>query len=122
MQQKRILIADDEPVMQDLMASALMTFGYKIDTVTNGREAIDRINQISYDLIITDYEMPKMNGLELIRWVKSNHPGVPVVIVTGTAPVQENLKRETIACISKPFTLSKFRKTIEQALERSPEL
>ena len=121
MKKKRILIADDELVMQDLMASALETFGYKIDVVKNGLEAMDRIKQISYDLIITDYVMPKMNGLELVRWVKSNHPTVPIIMVTGTTPAQENLKSEATACIIKPFKISEFQKVVKQALTSSPE-
>jgi len=122
MKKKRILIADDEPVMQDLMASALEIFGYKIDVVKNGLEAMDRIKRVSYDLLITDYVMPKMNGLELSRWVKSNHPTVPIIMVTGTTPAQENLKSEATALISKPFKVSKFQRVVKQTINRGSEI
>lgn len=108
--------------MRDFMVSALKTFDYHIDVAKNGREAMNQIRQISYDLIISDYDMPKMNGLELARWVNSNRPEVPVIIVTGTTPVQRNLQSEATACILKPFPLLKFQKAVRQMLNGSSNL
>jgi CheY-like chemotaxis protein len=122
MKKIRILIADDEPIMRDIMVRALKTFDYHIDVAKNGHEAVDQIRHISYDLIISDYDMPQMNGLELIRWVNSNRPEVPVIIVTGTAPVQKNLQSEATACILKPFTLLKFQKAVRQSLNCNSNL
>ena len=68
---KRILIADDEEVMRILLPDALQAYDYEIDVVENGVEAISQIDKKLYDLIITDYMMPEMDGLELTRWIRA---------------------------------------------------
>ena len=67
MGKKRILIADDEETIGIMLALALEFCDFEIDIVKNGEEAISKINEKSYDLLITDYMMPKMDGLELTR-------------------------------------------------------
>ncbi len=120
MEKKRILIADDDPVMQDLMKTMLITLDIEIDTVSNGKAAMERIKNISYDLVITDYLMPEMDGLELIRRIKGEHPRLPVILVTGTLPADTVSKSEIAAYINKPFKISHFRKTVTEILQKYP--
>jgi two-component system sensor histidine kinase and response regulator WspE len=81
---KRILLADDSPLTRELLASLLEAMNYEILTASDGQEAFEKLGRESVDMIVTDLEMPRMDGLELTRKVKA-HPtwrALPVVIVT----------------------------------------
>lgn len=82
MEKKRILIADDEEVVRILLPEALGLYDYEIDVVENGVEAISHIDKRSYDLIITDYMISEMDGLELTQRIKAKYPYIPILIVT----------------------------------------
>jgi CheY-like chemotaxis protein len=118
MENKRILIADDEKVLRMLMAEALKSYDYEIDVVKNGIEAISYIEKRSYDLIITDYMMPEMDGLELTRRIKAKYPSIPILVITGNGPVQDLLKSGATACIMKPFNIFELQNTVKNILKK----
>lgn len=120
MEKKRILIVDDEETVRILLFQTLKFFGYEIDTVENGIEAIKRITSKTYDLIITDYRMPKMDGLELTRRIKMINPSIPVLVVTSDGPECELLKSGALACIKKPFNISELQKISQDILDGRP--
>jgi len=113
MEKKRILIADDEEIVRTLLAEALQFYGYEIDVVEDGVEAMSHIEQKSYDLVITDYVMPKMDGLELTRRIKAKYPHIPILIITGKAPVRDLLKYGATACIMKPFKIFELHNIVK---------
>jgi two-component system response regulator ResD len=119
MKKKKILIADDEEVIRILLAEALKPHDYKIDVVEDGVEAIRYIGRNSYDLVITDYMMPKMDGLELTRQIRSKYPFTPILIVTGYGPVHELLKSGATACIIKPFNILKLQNMVKIILNKN---
>jgi CheY-like chemotaxis protein len=116
MKKKRILIVDDEKAVRILLAEALKPYGYNIDVVENGIEAISHINRKAYDLIITDYIMPKMDGLELTRRIRSKYPSIPILIITGSGPVSDLLKSGAAACIKKPFNILELLNMVKAIL------
>lgn len=118
MEKKKILIADDEKALRILLVEALKPYDYHIDVVENGAEAISHIHRKSYDLIITDYMMPKMDGLELTRKVRSQYPSIPILIVTGDRPVYDLLKSGATACISKPFNILELQNMVKVMLNK----
>jgi CheY-like chemotaxis protein len=65
--------------------SVLEELGYSITTATQGQEALERFAGGKFDLVITDYKMPKMNGLELIRRIREQAGGVPIILISGYA-------------------------------------
>lgn len=115
MEKKRILIADDEEIVRTLLAEALKSYGYDIDVVENGVEAMSHIETKSYDLIITDYMMPNMDGFELTRRIKAKYPHTPILIITGK-PVHDILKCGATACIMKPFKIIELQNMIKTIL------
>jgi CheY-like chemotaxis protein len=123
MEKKRILIADDERAVGIMLAEALKRYDYEIDVVLNGIEAIKQISRRSYDLIITDYMMPEMDGLELTQRVRSKDPSVPIVVVTGNRPSQDLLKSGVTACIMKPFSVFEIQNEVRNILntKRQPK-
>ena len=64
---KKILVAEDDVLLRKLLSDLLTFYGYDVDCVSNGKEAIALIETDSYDILITDYLMPEMNGIELIK-------------------------------------------------------
>jgi len=118
MEKKRILVADDEEGVRALMVEVLEFYDYEIDVVENGVEAINLIDKISYDLIISDYMMPEMDGLQLTRRIKAKYPSIPILIVTATGPVQDLLKSGATACIMKPFEIDDLEGTIKNILNK----
>lgn len=118
LRKKRILIVDDEESIRLLLTTTLKTFDYDVDTVKSGLEAVKRIDEKVYDLIITDYRMPEMDGLELTKKIKSSHPAIPVLIITGSGPVEDFLSSGAAACITKPFNILKFRNFIKIILDK----
>lgn len=120
MEKKRILIVDDEEMIRTLLLQAFKFFGYEIETAENGIEAIKQITMKTYDLIITDYMMPKMDGLELIQRIKMINPSIPVLVVTSDGPECELLKSGALACIKKPFNISELQKISQDILDGRP--
>lgn len=118
MEKKRILIADDEETVRILLAEALKFYGYEIDVVENGVEAMSHIEKKSYDLVITDYIMPKMDGLELTQRIKAKYPHIPILIITGNAPVRDLLKYGATACIMKPFKIFELHSMVKIILDQ----
>ena len=117
MAKKRILIADDEEAIRILLAMALKTYDYEVDIVENGLEAINNIYKRSYDLIITDYMMPKMDGLELTKRIRSKYPSTPILIVTGNGPVHDLLKSGATFCLKKPFSIFEIQNIVKIMLK-----
>jgi CheY-like chemotaxis protein len=121
MEKKRILIVDDEKAVRILLVEILKFHDYKIDVVENGVEAISHIDRRSYDLIITDYMMPKMDGLELTRRIRSKYPSTPILVVTGNGPIHDLLKSGATACIMKPFNILELRNMVKIILNKESE-
>ena len=117
MEKKRILIVDDEAMIRTLLFEAFKFFDYEIESVENGVEALKQIAGKTYDLIITDYKMPKMDGLELTRIIKMTNPSIPVLVVTSNGPERELLKSGALACIKKPFKISELQRISQNILD-----
>lgn len=122
MRKKRVLIVDDDEEMRALLFKSFTLFGYKAETVENGIEAIKRIAVKTYDLIVTDYKMPKMDGLELIQRIKTIIPSIPVIVVTGYGLECEFLKSGALARIRKPFSIFELQKIAQNILDGRPPL
>jgi DNA-binding response OmpR family regulator len=116
----RILVVDDEFLMRDLMVKTLHHFGYEqVDAASDGAEAWQALQEVRYDLVITDLKMPKVTGLELIKKMRSQAMAQPVILISGTLPIEE-LKRNPglgiDAIFSKPFSAAELLGTVEKIL------
>lgn len=118
MKKKRILIAEDEEIVRALLLEALKHYDYEINVVENGLEAISHIDKKSYDLVITDYMMPKMDGLELTQRIKAKYPSTPILVITGSGPVHDLLKNGATAYIMKPFKIVELLSMVETILKK----
>jgi CheY-like chemotaxis protein len=82
---KRVLIADDHPVLRGIMRSRLENQGFEVSEAANGAEAVHKAEEVKPDLVVLDLAMPVMNGLEAARILKRLSPEVPLVMFTNNA-------------------------------------
>lgn len=103
---KRILVVDDEPVPRKLTMKAL-SGSYDVVGADSGPEALQVIEEGGVDLLITDNEMPGMNGVQLLERVRASHPDLPCLMISGHVEVARPwLEAHGIPYLSKPFRLA----------------
>lgn len=115
----RILVVDDQEEMRDLLCEMLAEEGYRAEAVTGGEDALRVLAAEHYDLLLTDLNMPRMDGLALLRQVREERPSLPVVVITGygsRATERRVLMEGARGYISKPCTLQRVVAAVESAL------
>ena len=85
----RVLVAEDEPMLLDVTTYALHKQGFRCDSVTNGRAALERWRSHEYDIVLLDINLPEMSGLDVCRAIRSEAPSVPIVVVSGLSQDEE---------------------------------
>jgi two-component system, sensor histidine kinase len=116
---RRILVADDEPVIRSMIRSMLAGAGHHVDVVEDGAAAWAALQAQSYDLLVTDHNMPRMTGLELVRQLRSARMALPVMLVAGAVPedeLQQDPSLQIAATLSKPFEVGELLGTVETVL------
>ncbi|MCK5126381.1 MAG: sigma-54-dependent Fis family transcriptional regulator [candidate division Zixibacteria bacterium] len=119
---RRIFIVDDEESMCNFMAIMLQKEGYEVETSTDGRQAVDRICNGSYDLVITDMMMPEMSGLELLGQVKKRKTEQDFIVMTAFASVESAIEAMKIGAadyVTKPFKIDEIKLTIDKVLSHN---
>jgi DNA-binding NtrC family response regulator len=115
----RILVVDDHPDARRSMVDILRCVGHRVDCVSSAAEALARMQNESYDVVITDLNMPGMTGLELIRHLQTRPHGAQIVMVTAFASVTtavEAIRYGAFDYIEKPFGLEQLEDLVRRAL------
>jgi len=111
-----IIVVDDEPYMGDFLEKALQKKSYQVTKFTSGLDALDHLVEHEADLMITDYKMPKMNGVELLQQVKTEKPTIDVIIMTAYGTIEsavQALKYGAADYITKPFSVEDIYQIVE---------
>lgn len=119
--QYRILIVEDDQVLREMLEHYLRTDGNTVELAVNGREGYEKHKRDSYDLIITDLNMPEMTGIDLVRSVREYDDFVEFIIITGYATLEsavEAIKIGAFDYIVKPFKLDELRVAIKNACDK----
>ena len=122
--QEEVLVVDDEPQMLIAIHETLRREGYSITTAGSAREALCRLREKYYHLVITDLRMPEMTGLDLLKKVKASTPQTPVVLLTAYGTVQnavDAMKQGAFDYLLKPFSSDSLESVVRRALESTPE-
>ena len=117
----KILVADDEVMMRNLILKILESEGYQISMASNGDEALALMKENKFDLLMTDVKMPGMNGFDLLKTVKAEWPDVAVIVMTGYGDaytVKEALLLGADEYLSKPFKGHEVSLIVERAYWR----
>ncbi len=119
--QYKILVVDDENSIREMLAILLQREGYQIEQAADGVAAFAMIQENSYDLIISDIQMPKMTGIELLRQLRDQNNDVTVMMITAFSSTEEAVAAMKLGAydyITKPFKNDEIRLVIKNALER----
>lgn len=117
--QVRILFADDDADTRAIVADHLSAQGFAVETVADGVEAIDRLSENAYDLVLLDVRMPRKDGLEVLRFLKHLDLRPRVVMLTGVdelATALEAVKLGASDYLTKPFSFEALIRSIRRVL------
>jgi DNA-binding response OmpR family regulator len=116
----RILLVDDEQAIQTLLSYPLRKDGYEVVQATDGRQALARFEEGTYDLVVLDVMMPQLDGLEVCRRMRARS-NVPIIMLTAKAEEVDKVVGLELGAddyITKPFSMREFRSRVRAALRR----
>lgn len=116
----RVLLVDDEEGIRTSFTKALGSMNYEVETAANGAEALDRISNGAFDVMITDLVMPNMDGLEVLQRTKEMRPDMPVIVLTGHGSVETAVAAMKVGAfdyIAKPYNIDELDVVLQRAME-----
>ncbi len=115
---RKILIVDDDEQIRNLLKAFLKISNWEIDCASNGEDALKLIEKKYYDLVITDYDMPQMNGEEFLKSIKSRFPNKHSIGITSTMHENALYRAGADLCIHKPFTLHEIDSVVKKLINQ----
>jgi len=120
-EKERILVVDDSPETLEMLDRNLKSEGYEVFTTGSVAEAIEFLDDMHADLVVTDYKMPKSSGMDLVRYIRENLKNTEVMMITGYATVEgavEAIKAGAEEYLTKPFTDKELFSAVRHALDK----
>lgn len=117
-----ILVVDDEPLLRQNLSKFLEIIGHEPHVASDGREALEAIESSDIDLVLTDVNMPDMDGLELINELRGRDPPLPIIVMSGGGRFDKTLLLQSatvlgaVVSLAKPFSFEDLKKVIEDVL------
>jgi CheY-like chemotaxis protein len=114
-----ILIVEDDPLNRYLICKVLRYEGYQIVEASDGAEALELLCAQRFDLVITDFVMPKLNGVKFLEQLHFLHPRIPIILITAYRSVISGkaILDDVAEVLPKPFELNVLRSTVQRLLE-----
>ena len=117
----RVLIVDDEPKIREVLRELLTQNGHRVYEAADGLEAVERLTNAKFDLIISDFTMPRMGGLGILKFLRKSNDRTPTLILTGSTVSgfdQENQLKElgAYAIVRKPIEMDDLLDHVKEAL------
>jgi two-component system chemotaxis response regulator CheY len=116
---RRILVVDDDEVILNLISTVLAEAGFDVDAAPDGQEAWEALANQKYDLLVTDNEMPRLAGLELIERIRDARMRLPIIVASGNLSeegARDYPQLQIAAVIAKPFSTLAFLDLVKAAL------
>jgi DNA-binding NtrC family response regulator len=116
---KQILVADEDPDIRSLFTEVLTSGGYEVGVAEDGGAAWEALQSNEYNLLITENQLPKMTGIELVRKARAAHMAMPVIMAADRLPTYQlarNPSLQLAATLSKPFEVGTLMETVKQVL------
>ncbi|NOX97199.1 MAG: sigma-54-dependent Fis family transcriptional regulator [Nitrospirae bacterium] len=120
MAEEQILVVDDDSLIRKSLYESLRLEGYEVATASDGAEAEEKLKTTLCQIVIADVKMPTMDGVELLRRIKKNHPETAVILITGFGSIEsavEAMKQGAADYITKPIVDDEIKLTIRRILE-----
>ena len=118
-EKRKILVVDDEDALRTVLSGELVSEGYEVRTAADGDDAISSLQKDGCDLVLLDIKMPRMNGFEVLKFIKEKFPKTKVVMLTGFADLKNAIESKKLGAedfVSKPYDLVDLLTTIERVL------
>ncbi|MDF1613385.1 GGDEF domain-containing response regulator [Desulfurivibrio dismutans] len=115
----KILVVDDDPQVLNLLLTAIESFGFQCRTASDGVEAMEKLQEDEFSLVITDLTMPRMDGMTLLKQVKNLYPRLDIIVVTGYAEkfsYTDVIKKGACDFIAKPFNIDELEAKLHRVL------
>ena len=122
MDKAKILIAEDEKNQRDLLEGFLKKEEFSVEAVSNGREALRKLEGDLFDVALLDYKMPELDGLQTLREIRKLYPDLPVVMMTAYGTVETavaSMKEGALDYLTKPIDLDELLLIFHKVIERS---
>ncbi len=116
-----VLIVDDEKNIRLMLQHCLEGSGYTVEKAVNGEEALKKLEENYFDLVLLDMKLPGIGGMEVLRWISTNKPKTSVIMITAFGTVEsavEAMKLGAVDYLRKPFSTQEIRSMVQDVLER----
>jgi CheY-like chemotaxis protein len=116
-----ILVVDDDRLNRELISKVLRQEGHRVVEACDGAVALEIFRMLRFDLVITDFVMPKLNGIKFVEQLHSVQPQIPIIFITGYLSVisGKSILDEVAEVLPKPFELDVLRSTVQHLLRDS---
>ena len=114
-----MLLVEDEPAVREATELLLEASGYGVSSFSNPLEALEALDVVAFDVVLTDVMMPHMNGRELAKKIEARMPDVPIVFMSGHTDDQvlrSGIVQNDVTFVQKPFSLAKLQSALSSAL------
>jgi ATP-dependent Lon protease len=121
----RIMILDDEPIVGERLKISLEREGFYVEAFSSGHDAISRLREGPYDILVTDLKMSQPDGMEVLRVAKELCPQIKPIVITGFATkdtAEEAMRSGAVEFIAKPFKLCQLKSLITSLCERDEDV
>ena len=116
----KLLVVDDNPDILQILSSIITLFGHGADLAGDGLEAIRLLQHGRYDVVVTDADMPRVDGIQLCKFVKAQRPDIHVIGMSGDLSALKEMENAGADfCLPKPFGLDEIRSAIEKRFRAS---
>ena len=117
----KILVIEDEDLVRQSYNDMFSNFGYEVESVPNGREGMSRITKQDYDIVVTDLNMPEMNGIDVLKYIKKKKPYIEVIVITGYATLENAIEAMKVGAydyFAKPVDIEHVRIVISKCVKQ----
>ena len=121
MERTRIMVIDDEKIVGEMAKISLEADGYEVEAFLDAGPALERLRQQRFDVVVTDYKMKGIDGMEVLRTVRSLYPETQVIMITAFANLDaaiEALRRDVHDFFPKPVKIRELKASIQRALQK----
>jgi len=117
----QILIVDDEPLIRESLFEILRIEGYRVAMVPSGEEALELLKKSKFDIVVTDFKLPLMNGIDLLTVIKKDYPKTDLIVITGYGSIEtavEAMRKGAFDYITKPINDNEIKIVINKIVEK----
>ena len=117
-----VMVVDDEPIVCERLKPLLEKSGFIVETFTQSSQAIERLKEKKFHVVVTDLKMKAPTGMDILSFVKKSSPGTQVILITGYASIEANREAEAIGAfdfIAKPFVMKDLAKLVNKAAKKA---